>query len=507
MTVLDVESIQKELVELNKERAESKQRLDQFRPMGGRGMGRGPGRFEQGPGYGRGRDDSHGRDGPGGVFGRLAGGGLRGPGASGPRQGNFQSEREHPLDDRAPGSGRSAFHRSDHDDRDGGRSFRARGEDFPMSREPYRASLPEATAPRKRSIASAVVVAEGEPGSTADEQDGAVANDRYDPEAEEGEAVSEAVAPSASGRQANQKRPAEESAPDAGIRKRNRRMFGALLGTLQKFKDENAQFQSSDVAAKRADALRKADERERTESERLRRREAEARAARRIEELEKLSGLSLATDTKMLELLYASRMGHKQALGKFLCTKQHPPLHWLPGVSSKHTDALFEQQTEELEQWKAAMLEELEREKEGLLQRSQSRRDAALERRSAREERMAAARAAGVSGPQAARAEAEAAAADRAADDEEKLIEKGEYAVLESHANDMEVEVEPEVAAAGEPEVQDEDGEAQPDQQDQQGDGTGYGTAGLADMEDVEATVKTAKERDGVAETVEDLLS
>jgi hypothetical protein len=36
-------------------------------------------------------------------------------------------------------------------------------------------------------------------------------------------------------------------------------------------RDENAQFQSSDVAAKRADALRKADERGRQQSEALRR--------------------------------------------------------------------------------------------------------------------------------------------------------------------------------------------------------------------------------------------
>jgi hypothetical protein len=44
-----------------------------------------------------------------------------------------------------------------------------------------------------------------------------------------------------------------------------------LLSTpLPDLRDEDAQFQSSGVAAKRAEALRKAEEREKAESERLR---------------------------------------------------------------------------------------------------------------------------------------------------------------------------------------------------------------------------------------------
>jgi hypothetical protein len=43
-------------------------------------------------------------------------------------------------------------------------------------------------------------------------------------------------------------------------------------------------------------------------------REAAARAALRSEELERLSGLSLATDTKLLELIYASRIQRKESI-------------------------------------------------------------------------------------------------------------------------------------------------------------------------------------------------
>jgi hypothetical protein len=45
-------------------------------------------------------------------------------------------------------------------------------------------------------------------------------------------------------------------------------------------------------------------------------REAERRAALRDEELAKLGALSLAADTKALEIMYASRIARKELMGR-----------------------------------------------------------------------------------------------------------------------------------------------------------------------------------------------
>ncbi|KAF5826908.1 hypothetical protein DUNSADRAFT_1768 [Dunaliella salina] len=116
-----------------------------------------------------------------------------------------------------------------------------------------------------------------------------------------------------------------EGGAAGGARKRNRRMFGALLGTLAKFSEEDAKFRASDVATRRMEAQRKAEERERQRSEELRRREIEARQERREEELSRLSEISLATDTKLLELMFMKRIARKQALSKPTKSKDDVP--------------------------------------------------------------------------------------------------------------------------------------------------------------------------------------
>ncbi len=51
------------------------------------------------------------------------------------------------------------------------------------------------------------------------------------------------------------------------------------------------------------------------------RREIEQRQQRREEELGRLAELSLATDTKLLELIFMKRIAHKQALSKWVAAR------------------------------------------------------------------------------------------------------------------------------------------------------------------------------------------
>ncbi|GAX80627.1 hypothetical protein CEUSTIGMA_g8062.t1 [Chlamydomonas eustigma] len=184
--------------------------------------------------------------------------------------------------------------------------------------------------------------------------------------------------------QRDSKRPALESpTEDTGMKKRNRRMFGSLLGTLQKFRDDDKKYQASEQAQRRVEIQRKAEERAKEESERLRRLAAEQRAAQRRSELDHLQEVSLKADMKLLEIIYAKKIQRKEQLNKFLATKTTPVLFWMPVESSEETDALAETLNQELQQWKESMISELEAEKEGLKERSALRREEAARRREA----------------------------------------------------------------------------------------------------------------------------
>ncbi|KXZ54232.1 hypothetical protein GPECTOR_5g323 [Gonium pectorale] len=205
-----------------------------------------------------------------------------------------------------------------------------------------------------------------------------------------------------------------------------------------------AALQASDAAARRAELARKAEEKAAAESERLRRAAAEERARKRQEELEALMDLNLATDIKVLELLYAKKLARRRALGCFLRADGVPalsggkpstgrpaaPVYWLPVKHNEGTLAVKERQQRELKDWEEAVMAELELEKDGLRQRAQARRDGIAERR----QRAAEARAAG-------RLVGGGAAEEQEAAEDHEALEAVEFdAHHEDHGLDAEVD-------------------------------------------------------------------
>ncbi|EFJ42658.1 acetylglucosaminyltransferase [Volvox carteri f. nagariensis] len=252
---------------------------------------------------------------------------------------------------------------------------------------------------------------------------------------------------------------------DPDSRKRARRLLGrTLLGTLQRFRQEDAAFQASDAAARRAELARKAEEKAAAEAERLRRQAAEERARKRQEELDALMDLNLATDIKVLELLYAKKLARRRALAAFLRAdgvpasdgngngygngnggagktfpQQYQPqaVYWLPVSHCPSTLALKERQEQELKDWEEAVLAELELEKDGLRLRSKARRQGIAERR----QRAAEARTTGRAGAAAA---AEGTTVEGREDEDvaEEDREALEAVELDAHHEDVEVEEE-----------------------------------------------------------------
>ncbi|GIL59020.1 hypothetical protein Vafri_13991 [Volvox africanus] len=258
------------------------------------------------------------------------------------------------------------------------------------------------------------------------------------------------------------KRPLESSTGAGGValaedpdsRKRARRLLGrALLGTLQKFRQEDAQFQASDAAARRAELARKAEEKAAAEAERLRRQAAEERSRKRQEELDALMDLNLATDIKVLELLFAKKVARRRALAVFLRADgastggaggsgrgpiQPQPVYWMPVSHCPATLELKLQQEKELLQWQETVMAELEQEKDGLRMRAQARRQGIVERR----QKMAEERASGRT--------AEGPAEDGGVEEEDhEVLDAVE---LDAHHEDVEVDEEDLVHGGGETE-------------------------------------------------------
>ncbi|KAJ3697757.1 hypothetical protein LUZ61_001462 [Rhynchospora tenuis] len=147
---------------------------------------------------------------------------------------------------------------------------------------------------------------------------------------------------------------------DPSLVKRNRRMLGQLLGTLEKFREEDKQLSSTEAFMRRSDSLRRAEEKAREESEKLKQQEAELIAEKRRRDLTLRARVSAKADEKRLELLFLDWTEHHKKLSNFLRTKAQPPIYYMPAKPLVEDAAVVEQRKEkELNEWKSARRAEL----------------------------------------------------------------------------------------------------------------------------------------------------
>lgn len=161
---------------------------------------------------------------------------------------------------------------------------------------------------------------------------------------------------------------------DQNLKKRNKRMFGALLGTLQQFCEEDQKFKESTAAQKRQDALNKAEERQHRESMALRQKARDELKEKRHQELCKLWDIDLETNVKVLEIVYASKIQRHKNYIKFIKTEANPPLLWLPGKLDEKTREMLLEEGRKYDRWKEEQITLLTEEKEKLKQADEEKR-------------------------------------------------------------------------------------------------------------------------------------
>eukprot|EP00879_Flechtneria_rotunda_P012623 GHRR01013181.1.p1 GENE.GHRR01013181.1~~GHRR01013181.1.p1 ORF type:complete len:481 (+),score=214.80 GHRR01013181.1:219-1661(+) len=390
----DVEALQQQLQALKEQRERAREKLDALR--GGRGRGRGL----PGVGGGRGRSDLHQCLGPFNRLGPIDGPGLRvdeaGPPSSRPsvfdrlydRAGHASTlNRQHHSADE--------LHRSD--------SWHAARNDLARDASTTAAPSSNGEQPFIMRKLSSRVVAAGDAGG--------LDNDSYPNHEQQPQQPQQPGAAAPGGGRKRllsavvvngeartvqpqpvdvQQEPAVEEPPpkrpatrtDDKTKRRAQRMFGALLvGTLQKFKDEDAAFRSSTTAQKRQELERRAAEKAEAED---RKRREEAAAARRQEkeaQISSLMDLNLQAEIKHLEIIFAKRIQYKQKLLGFCVTKTQPPLYWLPKQQSEECQALLQEHAAAFEEWKQQQIQQLEVDKAELAENAAVRRQQALTRR------------------------------------------------------------------------------------------------------------------------------
>ncbi|KAK9803251.1 hypothetical protein WJX73_010049 [Symbiochloris irregularis] len=163
---------------------------------------------------------------------------------------------------------------------------------------------------------------------------------------------------------AGSKRPRELADDNPDTKKRNRRLFGSLLGTLQKFKQEDTKFRDSKVAQQRAEALQRAEARAAEEQVKAKEAQRQAFLAQRQAEINRKRELSMQVEIKRLEIALMQRIMLREQHVGFLKTTAGPPVMWLPSSVNATLQQLLDHRLSEFTGWKDQQIADFEAEKQ-----------------------------------------------------------------------------------------------------------------------------------------------
>eukprot|EP00850_Spirogloea_muscicola_P007061 SM000035S13041 [mRNA] locus=s35:77659:80722:+ [translate_table: standard] len=172
---------------------------------------------------------------------------------------------------------------------------------------------------------------------------------------------------------------------DERLVRRNRRMFGALLvGTLEKFREEDKRLQGSEAFLRRSETLKRAEAKADEERERARQKFREEAAERRKRELTLKVKLAAKVEEKSLELLFLQWLAHHTRLRSFLRTTAEPHIYFQPAKPSAPSDELHASQQAILDDWKKERRMELSAAQKQLAEERMAALDAELARMASR---------------------------------------------------------------------------------------------------------------------------
>ena len=145
---------------------------------------------------------------------------------------------------------------------------------------------------------------------------------------------------------------------DERSRQRNKRMFGALLGTLQKFRQEETKLKAKED--KKAEVEARVEEARRREKEELRRERQQLFLLRKRQLAEVRALEAKLARSRQFQDWRAAQL----PLASYIKTRAHPPIYYVPKRKHPQTDILLAQSSkelhEEIERREKALVEELE---------------------------------------------------------------------------------------------------------------------------------------------------
>ncbi|XP_017767404.1 PREDICTED: pinin [Eufriesea mexicana] len=145
---------------------------------------------------------------------------------------------------------------------------------------------------------------------------------------------------------------------DERSRQRNKRMFGALLGTLQKFRQEETKLKAKED--KKAEVEARVEEARRREKEELRRERQQLFLSRKRQLAEVRALEAKLARSRQFQDWRAAQL----PLASFIKTRAQPPIYYVPKRKHPQTDILLTQSAkelhEEIERREKALIEELE---------------------------------------------------------------------------------------------------------------------------------------------------